>query len=112
MDAEAEVISYLSGSLGVAVLGDVPNPRPQTLVTVERTGGPTGPYVDEASLAVQCWAPTRADASALATAAVRALSSIEDGGWALSCECESTAWFPGERGEPRYQVVIHVCSYS
>ena len=82
------------------------------LVTVERTGGPCDALVDEASLAVQCWGPTRAAAAELAASARRALPSMEEADGVASCECDSMAWFPGEAGEPRYQLAVHVTAYA
>lgn len=61
MDAEAHVIAYLAGALGVPVSADVPRDRPDEFVTVEQVGAAYGDHaiVGTPSLAIQSWAPTR-----------------------------------------------------
>lgn len=67
MDIEATVAQYLGGLIEDAEASVVvPEPRPERLVTVQRTGGGISNQLDHPSLAVQSWAPTLMEASALA----------------------------------------------
>lgn len=70
VDIEGAVIAYLGDALSLddcTVYAEVPNPRPEKFVTVERTGGSDlEKFVDQPTLAVQSWAPTRYEASELA----------------------------------------------
>lgn len=71
-DASLVLVGHLRAELAArgvtAPIGTrVPNPRPATFVTVERTGGPRRDVVtDEPQLTVDCWAPTEKAAHDLA----------------------------------------------
>lgn len=71
-DAALLLVAHLRSELtsrgvGVAVGTRVPNPRPASLVRVERTGGPRLNLVtDGAQISVECWAPTEKAAHDLA----------------------------------------------
>lgn len=66
-DAAAIVIGHLAGELDPPVLPRIPNPRPDTFVTVQRVGGPRRNLVtDAATLAIEAWAPTEEAAHDLA----------------------------------------------
>lgn len=69
MDIEATVIAYLTERLDCTAYAEVPNPRPERFVTVERTGGTQTLMgaVDRPSVAVQSWEASRAKAQALAS---------------------------------------------
>lgn len=68
LDIEAAIIGYLSKHLDCPVYADVPNPRPERFVTVERTGGGSmmNGAVDQPTVAIQSWETTRAKAANLA----------------------------------------------
>lgn len=106
MKVEAALVAYLSGALDVSVHADVPNPRPDLLVTVGRTGGGKEQLViDKPTVAVQCWAPTRSQAADLALEAEAAMDALPSEWWCYRAEKNSDYWFPGEGGEPRWQLV-------
>ncbi|MDH2392314.1 hypothetical protein QCN29_26765 [Streptomyces sp. HNM0663] len=67
-DANALLIAYITPlHAPVAVVSRVPDPRPQQLIQVRRVGGSAAPPVrDSARLDIWTWAPTDADAMALA----------------------------------------------
>lgn len=71
-DATAALTSFLRAELpdyisGVTVGSAVPNPRPDTFVTVRRVGGvAVNRVVDGAFLAVECWGSHDAEAHDLA----------------------------------------------
>lgn len=65
-DIEECLKNWLAEKTGCPCFADVPSDRPEQFITIERTGGEASLGKDEPLLAVQTWAPTRADASALA----------------------------------------------
>lgn len=62
---EASIVSYLN-SQGFACFADVPADQPAQYVTVDRTGGAHSEHVDEATVALECTARSRYEASVLA----------------------------------------------
>lgn len=105
MSIEAHVVAALSAALDVPVSADVPGDRPATFVTVERTAGGRDYHglIDRPQLAVQCWAPTRYEASVLADEVDRAMRSLV--GWPVTKVTTDRIYnFPAE-GSPRYQCV-------
>lgn len=78
MDAQAEVRRLLAAALpDVEVRATVPDPRPATLVVVRREGGPLeNRLIDRPGIGVQSWAPTEAEASALAMRVSEAMLSL------------------------------------
>lgn len=66
-NVEAAIVEHLQ-SEGFACFADVPKVPPESFVTVDRTGGTHTDYVDEATVALDCVAPTRYQASELAIA--------------------------------------------
>lgn len=67
LNIEAALQNYLSENLSVPVSSDVPNPRPDEFVTYERTGGArSNCVIDQSTVAIQCWAKERPEASILA----------------------------------------------
>ena len=106
MKVESALVAYLSRHLGCRVATDVPNPRPACLVTVDRTGGGKDSIVIERpTVAVQCWAPTRSDAQALAQEAEDAMDALPETDWCYRASKNSDHYFPGEGDEPRWQLV-------
>ena len=106
MKVEAALVAYLSDALRCPVKADVPNPRPDKLVTVERTGGGSdGKAIDRPTVAVQCWAGTRSEALALSQEAERAMDALPSQNWCYRSSKNSDYYFPGEGDEPRYQLV-------
>lgn len=106
MKIEQELVAYMAERLGCQVSVAVPNPRPERLVTVERTGGPSEwPAIDRPTVAVQCWAKTRLGALELAQEAEAAMDALPSLNWCYRASKNSDYYFPGEGGEPRYQLV-------
>lgn len=67
MTPEAYVVKYLETALpGVSVLGEVPAEEPiQDFITVELTGASISNQVSSATLAVDAWSTSRANAMTL-----------------------------------------------
>lgn len=85
--------------------------RPDPLVTVRRTGGPSDAFLDSPSLLVTCWASPDAghsgdrNAAALATRARETLLAIPDGDpWVSDVEVPSTYRNDHADGTPRYSI--------
>lgn len=106
MKVETRLIAYLKGRIDCQVCADVPNPRPDQLVTIERTGGSSDSIViDRPNVAIQCWAGTRAEALNLTSAVEIAMEGISSCDWCYNASKNSDYYYPGEGGEPRYQLV-------
>lgn len=113
--AEALLVSALSPLVGVPVSAEVPNPRPETFVRVERVGGTRRDVVtDLPMVVVECWAPTKEDAASLARAThahVHALAQTEvDGSWIRAvADVGGPQSFPDPTSRsPRYQFTVQM----
>ncbi len=114
MDAERVVVDHLNAAgVGATAYYDVPAKRPKRLVVVERTGGARGEGgTSTPMLDVQCWAPTRRDAAALAQAVEDALYGMP-GAVADVAHASVTSTFRDrdlDSGTPRYHVVCEIYS--
>ena len=105
MKVESALVAYLGPVVGCKVSADVPNPRPPSLVTVERTGGGSGIAIDRPRVAVQCWGETRQSALALSQVVEAAMDALPTTDWCYKASKLSDYYFAGEGGEPRYQLV-------
>jgi len=109
MTIEQFAIGYLSGRLSVPVSGSVPSPRPDRFVTVERTGGRRVNKIPSATLAVQSWAASLADAAELnaqVEAAMEAMAAEPD--ISRSALDSSYNYTDEATKTPRYQAVFEV----
>ena len=107
-DIERALVAWVPGALGVPCVGDVPERLPDRFVTVDRTGGGSDLAVDRPTVALQCWAMSRADASDLAASMRDAL--IErlpaEVPQVVRVEVVGCYAFPDpEQRRPRYQVL-------
>ncbi|HIW77049.1 MULTISPECIES: hypothetical protein [Gordonibacter] len=110
MDIEKRLADYLTTSVGVLAQPDVPRKRPDRFITVERTGGPLeNVVIDRATVAVQCWAASRYEASALAARADAALASFSQEPGVTAVKRQSLYNFPDPTsGLARYQLVVEI----
>lgn len=112
MTIEEYTVQYLAGVLEIPVSGDVPSPMPETFVTVEQTGSGEENRIRAATLAVQSWAGSRAEAAQLnqlveeAMAAMAAQPDISRAALNTSYNFTDTT-----RKKPRYQAVFEVVHY-
>lgn len=112
MNIEEFIVDYLSGALSVPVSGDVPSPVLPRFVTVEKTGGGRENKIPSATIAVQAWAETRADAADLCSEVEAAMEAILAEPEISRCALDSSYNFPDlERKKPRYQAVFSVIHY-
>lgn len=67
VDIIGEMCSYLTGIVGVPVVGQLPSPRPDRFVYLDRAGGDGGLAYDEPLINVETWSGvSKADAYRLA----------------------------------------------
>lgn len=112
MDAERACVDHLNArGIGATAYYDVPADRPAAFVVVERTGGPRGEgQTSRPMLDLQCWAPTRREASLLASYAEAAMAAMPDEVAAVA-HVSVTSTFRDrdlESGTPRYHVVCEL----
>ena len=108
VDVEGTAITAMS-SLGVPVSVRIPNPRPTSHIRVTRSGGARRNVVQsDATVLVECWAPTSLAAFDLAASAWDALDDIQhssvNGVWVGSISLTEPVNFPDpDTSSPRYQ---------
>lgn len=115
MDSTALLRKMLEAYLyPVKAFVQVPASRPEKFVTVERTGGKIDAFSDSPTFAVQAWAPTKAEAAALAEQTASAIDS-----WPMTepsvadATVESLYDFadPDSRSQ-RFQLTAHVIVFN
>lgn len=112
MDIEAEAIIWLNANFRVPAYSDVPEERPAEFLTVERTGGPSDQVsIDRPSVAVQCWAKTRADAAQLANDLDAVMRDFAQHPGVSRVSRTALYNFPTAQNEPRYQVTFDLVTY-
>ena len=108
--SEAALIAWLNADPAVLVeaFGSIPEVRPSSFITVERTGGQQTVIVDSPTLAVQCWAETRSEAMKLADlVAARLRDGWRQQPYVASCDVNSIYNFPDpDSGQARYQLTV------
>lgn len=113
MDIEQAVKQWLDAAPALAgwpVLRVAPATRPDRFITVERTGGGMGRYSSTPVVALQAWAPSRAEAAGMADiVAMRMLDmprlpDIAD----TSVESVTNLPFPGPPVHNRYQILVQI----
>ena len=110
---EPTVIEYLLDELGVPVSGAVPADPPGTFVTVEKTGGRRLNRISSATLAIQSWAPSVAEAAALNERVKAAMEAIVALDSVSSCELNTDYNFTDStRKRCRYQAVFELVHYN
>ncbi|OUN47314.1 hypothetical protein B5G20_04940 [Collinsella sp. An7] len=112
MDAERACVDYLNACcVGAPAYYDVPDPRPSTLVVVERTGGGAGEGpTSRPVLDIQCWAGSRRDAALLAQSVGDALADMP-GAVENVAHASVASTFRDrdlESGSPRYHLVCEL----
>lgn len=112
MTIEAYIIQYLGSRLTVPVSGDIPEPLPETFVTVEQTGGEHRDKIRHATIAVQSWSTSRANAAALDEEVIQILEAATGEPEISRCALDSHYNFTDlSRKKPRYQAVFDVVYY-
>lgn len=107
LDIEVELVRYLSGNLDVPVAANVPESKPDSFVSLERTGGSFDSFViDRPTVAVQCWGITKVQAKNLAYKVDELVRRMPDEVVNVTQATRNSLYnFPDEK-RPRYQVVF------
>ena len=113
MIIEQTIIDYLSAVLQPPVSGEVPADPPETFITVEKLGGGQRNFIATASVAIQSYGPSEADAAALndrVKAAMANLIQLDD---VSSCSLDSDYNFTDTtRKQNRYRAVFNVVYFA
>lgn len=104
----AELIAYLKRKFpSTSVSSLVPETRPQRFITVERTGGQRTHLWDSPMFAVQAWAPSEAEASALADEVAVAILDWQASSIVAYSDVRSVYAFPDPDSRvPRFQLTV------
>lgn len=104
----AALIAYLARSFpGTSVSNRVPEDRPRRFITVERTGGQRTHLWDYPMFAVQAWAATEAEASALADEVAVAILDWQREAFVAYSDVRSVYAFPDPDARvPRFQLTV------
>lgn len=103
MIPEIRLIGWLGERVDAPVKSEVPNPRPNRLVTVDRTGGPRRSIIiDQAQIDVFCWAESRAEALKLADSIDKLMPEFAWENDVFKVERQTFSWFPSSDDVPRY----------
>lgn len=118
MNIESFIISYLLTALAttvgtttvtIPVYGDVPETLPDQFVTVEMTGLNKQDKVSTATIAVQSWDTTRANAAALNDKVIAAMEAMISKDEISKCALDTAYNYTDlTRKKPRYQAVFSV----
>ena len=110
---EPIIIEYLSEQLSVPVSGAVPANPPDTFLTVEKTGSRRSNRIDAATIVVQSWAPSIAQAAALNDRVKAAMEEIVRLDVISSCNLDTDYNYTDTtRKRCRYQAVFDVVYYE
>lgn len=107
MNIETKIINYLNKN-GIKAYANVPANRPDSFVTVERTGGSYDSVViDRPIVAIQAWSDKRLSASELAYSVRDTLSEMVSEANVCKVSINSIYNYPDpESGSNRYQLVV------
>lgn len=109
MDMERLVATHVMDVTGFKTVLEVPEMRPAEFVSVERVGGPAGPFSESPRFAVQSWAKTRKRAAEMDKAVRNALFSLMTLDCVFGVEVNSSnRWPDPQSGHERYQTVVTV----
>ena len=117
MTIEEYVIGKLKTALAlptpaVSVSGEVPRTPPTVFVTVEKTGSAVSDRIRSATLVIQSWAGSQADASALNERVKAAMEALLAQPEVSRIHCDTDYNFPDETTKHhRYAAVFDVVHY-
>lgn len=113
MEIEVFVIDFLSALLSVPVYAERPIGNiPAKYVIVEKTGSGVSEHIEQATMAVQSYGPTKAEALQLNTATKNAMARLVECPEISAVERMSDYPFPSlNTKEYRYQAVFEITHY-
>ncbi len=109
---ETIIIEYLSRQLGICVLTEKPNDKPQRYIIVEKTGNSRNNFIDTATVTIQSYAESMFEAAMLnervklAMNEITMLSSVSKASLNSDYNFTDTA-----KKEYRYQAVYDITFY-
>ena len=119
VDIEAVLVAHLGAVLGCRVATEVPNPRPERLVKVTRTGGTrVSRVVDTSTVAVEVWPPPTARSPAeMALDTQQALWALEGhevgGVFVVAVGCRNPVYMPDpDTDAARYVMAAEVTVHA
>lgn len=113
VNVEGQAIRLLRAA-GIDARASVPETRPASFVTVERTGGAIEPDtgIDRALVTVDAWGPTKAVAFGLMSSALAALAAMPGTGGVTHVEVNSAYYSPdAPTGTPAYRALIQIVAH-
>ena len=111
MNVEQAIIQKLADA-GYEAYASAPNPLTARFVTVERTGGGSTDKIDQAALAVQCWAESRKEAADMADAVRCDLEAMTGTGGLGAVTIQSIYNWPDPLSrKARYQLVVNATAH-
>lgn len=113
IDIEQVVLDYLSEHFDDVYL-DVPDDRPETFITIERTGGGmSSATIDRPMVAIQCWAGRRSEASKRVHEVDKLMQELPDHHRRVSMVTRNALYnYPDpDSHSPRYQAVFDITTY-
>lgn len=112
MDITVLLIREIEGALGVPCHPTVPADRPERFVTVERTGGTRGAFLNKPNVAIQSWAPTEQEASELADEVDAVMEALPYGSSGVTKVDRGEPYpFPSIEKIPRYQALYSLVTH-
>lgn len=104
---EVDIIRYLSPIVGVPVYAERPEKVPGSYIIIERTASEMHNYLWQATIALQCYAPTLLSAATLCDRTIKAMLEVTDLPHISRSELNTSYNYtmPGTR-EHRYQAVF------
>ena len=112
MTIEQFVIEYLKAAEalnGIPISGSIPHPMPEKYVTVELTGSNRVDLITTATLAIQSWGGTRAEAAALNETVKELMDSmVEESSISRSALESDYNYTDLSTNHPRYQAVYEI----
>ena len=109
MDVERAVAKRLMDSIGIKAVLEVPDERPDELISVELTGGNAGRFIKRLTLAVQSWAQSRRRAAEIAALVEQAVYDLADEPNIFSATPSGTyRWPDPDSGQDRYQTTVEL----
>ena len=109
MTIETFVINALNEALPVFCYGSEPSPMPDSFVTVEQTGSRITDRLKSATIVVDSWAPSRAEAMALNQTVEAAMADLAERPEISRCALNTSYNNPSlENGKARYSATFDV----
>lgn len=106
------VYRYLKTTLNVPVYTQIPASMPKKFVLIDKTGGGETNFIRSATIPVQSYAPTLAEAEDLNEVVVEAMRDIITVDMITSCNLNSDYNYTDPTTkQPRYQAVFDVKHY-